>query len=388
VLLYLDTAPDGSLRVAQTFMGMFTIVTDRDSGRESVNRRLDGMEVSLRPRSDGQAITDSDTLQDYISRIKTIMRREAGPISEREAARSGEPLVAIPVEYQRVKSRSAGYSPEYVFTAGGIRWMQADTGQPITFHINPANCPVGGGAQAEVSRAMAAWPAQSGAGIHLEAGSQTSGCGLDFDGQNEISFGDCKGQLPPPSGGCAGIVAMTSVEYSSQSAVVSGMSFHALIEAHTVFARGLDCVLGNSANLAEIMCHELGHSIGFAHSMDPNAIMWYMAHGNNRDATLGADDKAGALIIYPAASSGGGGSSRPVISRAKVKASAKLIVIGDNFTQDSQILLNGQTLPQSGVNFDPGSGRLAFKGSLNAGAPGTNVLYVVNSAGSSSPFVF
>jgi hypothetical protein len=135
------------------------------------------------------------------------------------------------------------------------------------------------------------------------------------------------------------------------------------------------------------MCHELGHSIGFAHSADPAALMWVTAHGHDRDATLGADDKAGALVIYPAGS-GGGSSSRPVINRARIKSSAKLIVIGDNFTPDSQILLNGQALPQSGINFDPSSGRLVFKGFVNNGPAGSNVLIVINDAGSSSPFIF
>src|SRR5262249_5522935 len=201
-------------------------------------------------------------------------------------------------------------------------------------------------------------------------------------------FGDCQGELPPPTGGCAGIVAMTSVEYSSQSAVVSGISFQTLIEAHTVFARGMDCILGNSTNLSEILCHELGHSIGLAHSGDPSALMWFIAHGNGRGATLGDDDKAGVLVIYPQASGGGGGSSRPTVRKAKVKLSGKLIVAGDNFTPTSQILLNGRALSQSGINYDPGSGRLVFRGALSLGPPGTNVLYVINSAGSSSPFLF
>jgi hypothetical protein len=387
VLVYLDTAADGSLRVAQSFMGMFVITHDPNTGLEVVSRRLDGTEVRVLPRPDSEVITNNAGLQEYTDWVKALIRHEAARIAEADAARAGDPLLVIPAEYDRATRRGAGYSPEYVFTAGGVRWMQADSGQAITYHINPANCPVGGGAQAETSRAMLAWPNQSGANIHLEMGSQTSGCGLDFDGQNEISFGDCKGQLPPPTGSCSGIVAMTSVEYSSESKVVSGINFQALIEAHTVFARGMDCLLGKSANLAEIMCHELGHSIGFAHSADPSALMWAMAHGNNRDATLGADDKAGALVIYPAAS-GGGGLNRPVINRAKLKTSGKLIVIGDNFTADSRILLNGEVLPASEISFDPSSGRLVFRGSASFGAPGSNVLVVINSAGSSSAFVF
>jgi hypothetical protein len=42
-------------------------------------------------------------------------------------------------------------------------------------------------------------------------------------------------------------------------------------------------------------------------------MMWATAHGGGRDATLGADDKAGVLAIYPASAGGGGpGSGGPV----------------------------------------------------------------------------
>jgi len=387
VLLYLDTAPDGSLRVAQSFMGAFTISKDLATGRETVSRSLDGVEVKLLPREDHETITNTSELESYIGEIKAILRREAAQVDAAEAARSDIPLITVPVGYEQARTRSA-YTPQFALTDGGIRWMQADTGQSITYHVNPANCPVAGGGQAEISRAMAAWPNQSGANISLQMGSQTAACGLDFDGQNEISFGDCKSQLPPPTGGCTGIIAMTSVEYSSQSEVVSGINFQALVETHTVFARGMDCILANSENLAEIMCHELGHSIGLAHSGDPNAIMYFMAHGHGRDATLAADDKAGVLVVYPSGATGGGGLSRPTIRRAKVKASGKLIIIGDNFTATSEIVLNSLTLAQSDVNFDPTTGRLVFRGSLNLGPAGSNVMFVINSAGSSSPFVF
>jgi hypothetical protein len=72
----------------------------------------------------------------------------------------------------------------------------------------------------------------------------------------------------------------------------------------------------------------------------------------------------------------------------KVKASGKLIIIGDNFTPTSRVTLNGLGLPQSEITFDPSSSRLVFKGTLNLGPAGTNVLYVINSAGISSPFMF
>src|SRR5262249_61773637 len=114
---------------------------------------------------------------------------------------------------------------------------------------------------------------------------------------------------------------------------------------------------------------------------------WLRTNASTRVATVGDDDKGGAVATDPAGT-GGGGSILPSIRRAKLKGGTKLIIVGDNFTLTSQILLNGQSLPQSEINFDASSNRLVFKGFLNLGPPGTNVLYVISSAGSSSAFVF
>src|SRR5262249_28951721 len=74
VLLYLDTAPDGSLRVAQSFMGMFVIAKAPDTGRETVSRLVDGAEISLLPRADQERVTNTAGLNDYIRGIKSTLR--------------------------------------------------------------------------------------------------------------------------------------------------------------------------------------------------------------------------------------------------------------------------------------------------------------------------
>src|SRR6185503_14720398 len=49
--------------------------------------------------------------------------------------------------------------------------------------------------------------------------------------------------------------------------------------------------------------HEIGHSIGFGHSLDVNAIMYASARGNGRGATLGSDDIAVVTFLYPGSKS-------------------------------------------------------------------------------------
>ncbi len=306
VLLYLNTGTDGSLHTAHTFMGKFSIVAN-GSG-ELVERSADVPDVELLARTSVGEITNRTSLHSYIKKIQRTMRREAAQIAEVDALRASEPFVVVPGEYWRAKQQSGGFKPEYAFMAGGVRWMEADSGQAISYYVNPNASPVAGGGAAEIARAMSAWPNQSGASIHLQTAGQTGACGISIDNANTISFGDCLGQLDPPVG-CSGVVALTAINYTNESKVVGGTSFNRLLEADTVFNKGMSCFLGNSANLAEVTCHELGHSIGLAHPADTSAIMWAVAHGNGRDANLGADDKAGILAIYPAGAGGGGGGT-------------------------------------------------------------------------------
>lgn len=306
VLLYLNTATDGTLHAAHAFMGKFSIVANADTEGELIQRSADAPDVELLARTSVGEITNRSTLHSYIKKIRRTLRQEAAQIAEIDAARTRQPVVSVPAEYWRTKEQSGGFKPEYAFMAGGVRWMEADSGQAISYYVNPNASPIAGGGAAEIARAMSAWPNQSGASIHLQTAGQTGACGIAIDNANTISFGDCLGQLDPPIG-CSGVVALTGISYTNESKVVGGTSFNRLLEADTVFNKGMSCFLGNSANLAEVTCHELGHSIGLAHPADPSAIMWGSAHGNGRDATLGADDKAGILAIYPAGAGGGNG---------------------------------------------------------------------------------
>jgi hypothetical protein len=312
VLLYLSTSADGTLRSAHTFMGKFSIVTDR-AGREYVERSVDAREVEFLAQSTGNDVTNRAPLDSYVEKIQETLNRERSRIADIDSARSGQPLVAVPTEYARKKRESRGYAPEFVLFGGGVRWMEADAGQAISFNLNPNSSPVAGGGSAEITRAMNAWAVQSGAAIRLRVAGQTASCGIAMDGANTISFGDCLNQLDQPVG-CAGVVALTSFSWTREFKVIGGTTFSRLLETDTIFNNGMECFLGTSANLAEVACHELGHCIGLDHSSDPSAIMWPQAHGRGRDATLGADDKAGALAIYPASTVGGPGPGTGPVS--------------------------------------------------------------------------
>lgn len=305
VLLYLNTGPDGSLHSAHTFMGKFSIVAD-SAGTEFIERSVDTNEIEILGRPSSNEVTNRAPFGAYLEKIQHTLAGEAVRVAEVNAARVGQPFVAVPKEFSRNRKHSGGFSPEFVYFGGPARWMEADSGQPVRYFVNPNGSPIAGGATAEITRAMSAWPNQSGATIQLQLAGQSGNCGIVMDRNNTISFGDCLNQLDPPIG-CVGVVALTTISWTNETKVVGGTSFSRLIEADTVFNRGMDCFLAISANLAEVACHELGHSIGLGHSSDSTAIMWATAHGRGRDATLGSDDIAGVLSIYP----GAGGSNPP-----------------------------------------------------------------------------
>jgi Matrixin len=309
VLLYLSTAPDGTLRTAHIFMGAFSIVKDAATAAEWAMRDVDAAAVETLARPDGQVVSNRAPLQDYLHKISDTLQRGAVSL-QRAAGEQSEPaIVAVPPEWRRKKQKAGDVSAQFVLIGDGVRWFEPDTGQAINFYVNPSSSPIAGGAPNEISRAMNAWSAQSGANLTIRSAGQTGNCGMVADGTNTISFGDCLGQLEPAFG-CAGVVAITQTSWNpSETRTVGGRTYSRMIEADLVFNRGMDCFLGVSANLAEVACHELGHAMGLGHSTDASAIMWSVAHGRGRDSTLGNDDRAGILSLYPSTGSGGGGGT-------------------------------------------------------------------------------
>ena len=84
----------------------------------------------------------------------------------------------------------------------------------------------------------------------------------------------------------------------------------------------------------------------------------------------------------------GGPSNMPVITRVKVKGSKKLWVFGQNFHQDSLIILNGVTLTPKTFEQDGTTGQLFYKGKHDIGPEGTNRIFIQNSDNRSSAFIF
>ncbi len=139
--------------------------------------------------------------------------------------------------------------------------------------------------------------------LTLQNGGSTTAFGFRGDGVTAISYNDPLDQMSDPVG-CSGTLAIGGVSKAGGGTrVIGGITFSHIFEGDVVFNRNFQCFLGVPATLAEVATHEIGHSIGFGHSPDQNAVMYASAHGQARGATLGTDDIAAVSFLYPGSGS-------------------------------------------------------------------------------------
>jgi hypothetical protein len=195
------------------------------------------------------------------------------------------------------------------------RWVQPDSGAPVTYVVDSrGDATIGAaGSQVAVAEALAAWNA-AGTRVRLQDGGAATPAPFNAcDGVSAVEFNDPFGEIGPPSN-CGGVLAVGGFcSTDSGSSTVNGVSFQRITEGDVTVNTGFaGCGFWTATNLAEVLTHEFGHTLGLAHSsenpQEPNpvlrdATMYYLAHLDGRGASLGADDTAGIEALYPVTSS-------------------------------------------------------------------------------------
>lgn len=379
VLLYLDTWPDGSLRVYHWYMGKFTIVANKLTGRQEISREATDPMVRVKGRSTRGVSTDQSDLYSYLTMVSSRLPLLYGQSVDHENQYfKGNPINSLPIEVPSVESLSRSPNYTLINPYQPLRWFEPDEGRPIIFSMNSTGMPNGRMSE-DIRAAMQVWSTVANTSVRLVLGGQTSTCGLsNIDGVNTISFNNCdqySSFSPPVRGGCAGVLAAAGISNfdTTQRKTIGGILFHRAIEGNLSFNPYANCYFTDPCNVREIATHEFGHALGLGHSKDPDASMYAIAHLDGRCGSVRADDEAGIRFIYPTALPSGQSPTITTVSlpQAQAESAYEFNLSAGSGTAPYQWKVIGGALPQGitmtstgslrGISMIPGDYAITFQ---------------------------
>ncbi|HWX41234.1 MAG TPA: putative Ig domain-containing protein [Blastocatellia bacterium] len=321
VILFLDTWPDGSLRVHNIFLGKYSVIKDSSTGQTTVVRDTPGPNVEvLIDKSNPPQSTSTSRME--LSAFTHMVRKKLAAnwtqsVEFEARYYPGVPQLIAPPEYEP-KAAEGKIEAQFHLFNPAVRHFEPDSGQPVVYQVNPAGAP-STQIMDDVGAAMNAWSSVPGCSLRVTSGGTTSACPSGF-GVNLVYFSNCDGLFSPgPCGGAGGTILAEGGFAGwdpSQTKVVNGTSFIRIEGAFISFSPYATCFFGDHCNVREVVTHEMGHSLGLHHSWEPSfggsptaleqdATMFYIAHFDGRCASVKTDDINGIVFVYPGQAAGG-----------------------------------------------------------------------------------
>jgi hypothetical protein len=305
VMVFFDRRADGTLAPAELSLGLFFEHVSVE-GLPSWKRQLEGAHA-LNKAAAAAGSRDRDAAK-----------------FERWIRRSARGLASTADYYVEPSKAKFSLAPSGFPDALPARWFEFDANQSISLRAVSAG--MAGATFDEfgaVSSAVAAWTNDAGSRILLNyGGTVASDPGNNStNGVNAVIWDDPAADISG-SYNCAGggVLAIGGSFASSATGVAGGQTFHRAVESFVITQDGAACIYNGHGGLdgAEILAHEVGHTLGFGHSCESgscpagsavdDALMRSYVHRDGRGAVLRSDDRAAAAAVYPAPAGGGGSS--------------------------------------------------------------------------------
>jgi len=312
VLAFLNPTPRGDFQTTDLFVGKFS-EAQTVSGERLWMRSGDAANVTL---LDGRfkPIASSTSQRDAGKFEQFVADRVSGSDGVNNYGVEN-PAIAIDGGGTRLK-----IAPDFTLIAEPTvyRWSSFDNGTAAAWRSYGTQPGYTNGGVNEFNTGMSSWTTYGAAKIkYTYAGtfSGPPGGNSTANGVNEVDFNDptaeIAGSWNPSTGGIvgqggfngvAGATNWTAPFNADSTHTATTYRAYSITEGNLVIQDGVSPSAGINSNiLAEIIAHELGHTLGFGHSPDSTALMYATVTGLG--PALQTDDQLAARWLYPSGTS-------------------------------------------------------------------------------------